>query len=166
MLAIETLETPIGRLAVATHEEAVLGVEFERPGPPFAPLRRRCPEEAWGPPERPSAAARALGAYFRDPDASFGELRLEMEGSGFERRVWAVLRSIPVGETVSYGWVARAVGEPGAAQAVGRANGRNPIPIIVPCHRVIGADGTLTGFGGGLHRKQWLLDHESGGRLL
>ena len=77
-----------------------------------------------------------------------------------------MLREVPCRETVSYGWMAKQIGDPEAAQAVGIALGRNPIPVIVPCHRVIGADGSLTGFGGGLERKQWLLDHEQGGRLL
>jgi O-6-methylguanine DNA methyltransferase len=82
-------------------------------------------------------------------------------GTDFELKVWEYLRSIPFGQTRSYGQQARAVGSPGAARAVGRANGRNNIAIVIPCHRVIGADGSLTGFGGGLDRKRWLLEHES-----
>lgn len=144
----------------------LLAVEFDKGGAPLGWLKRRLPEATFANALAPSRAGMALAAFFDDPDTAFAELTLEMHGSHFERRVWAALRSIPVGETVSYGWIARAVGEPEAAQAVGRANGKNPIPIIVPCHRVIGADGSLTGFGGGMERKQWLLDHESGGRLL
>jgi O-6-methylguanine DNA methyltransferase len=85
-----------------------------------------------------------------------------MRGTPFQLRVWAALDDIPFGETISYGELARRVGAPGAARAVGLANGRNPVPIVVPCHRVIGANGTLTGYGGGLDRKRWLLGLESG----
>ena len=87
-----------------------------------------------------------------------------MRGAPFELRVWAALRHIPPGRTVSYGEIARQIGAPGASRAVGMANGANPIAIIVPCHRVIGSNGTLTGYGGGLDRKAWLLDHERGQR--
>jgi methylated-DNA-[protein]-cysteine S-methyltransferase len=83
-----------------------------------------------------------------------------MEGTAFQRRVWRELTEIPYGETWSYGQLAKRIGNPNASRAVGLANGRNPIAVIVPCHRVIGADGSLTGFGGGLPRKQWLLWHE------
>jgi methylated-DNA-[protein]-cysteine S-methyltransferase len=82
------------------------------------------------------------------------------EGTSFQQRVWRALRSLPYGRTTTYGRVARRIRHPSAARAVGLANGRNPIPIIVPCHRVIGADGSLTGYGGGLDRKAWLLQHE------
>jgi methylated-DNA-[protein]-cysteine S-methyltransferase len=90
------------------------------------------------------------------------ELPFALKGNPFELRVWSALCEIPYGETASYGEIARALGEPRAARAVGAANGRNPIAVIVPCHRVIGADGTLTGYGGGLERKRLLLDLESG----
>jgi methylated-DNA-[protein]-cysteine S-methyltransferase len=87
-------------------------------------------------------------------------LPLRMQGTDFQRRVWRELTAIPYGETWSYGQLAKRIGSPNASRAVGLANGRNPIAVIVPCHRVIGADGSLTGFGGGLPRKQWLLTHE------
>jgi methylated-DNA-[protein]-cysteine S-methyltransferase len=85
-----------------------------------------------------------------------------MAGTPFQQRVWQELCEIPYGETISYGELARRVGKPGSARAVGLANGRNPVAIIVPCHRVIGSNGKLTGYGGGLDRKAWLLDHEAG----
>ena len=85
-----------------------------------------------------------------------------MRGTPFQRRVWAALRDIPYGETVSYGELAAALGRPTASRAVGLANGKNPISIIVPCHRVVGADGSMTGYGGGLERKRWLLSFENG----
>ena len=83
-----------------------------------------------------------------------------MRGAEFEKRVWAALRTIPPGQTTSYGAIAKGLGDAGAARAVGAANGANPVAIIVPCHRVIGSSGSLTGYGGGLKRKQWLIDHE------
>ena len=104
-------------------------------------------------------AVRQLGEYFAGERTAF-ELPLRPAGSSFELAVWDQLTRIPYGETRSYGYVAKAVGEPGGAQAVGAANGRNPLAIVVPCHRVIGADGSLVGFGGGLPRKRFLLDLE------
>ncbi len=105
------------------------------------------------------SVVRQLTEYFAGERTSF-DLPLRPHGSDFELAVWAQLRQIPYGETRSYGYVATAVGEPGGAQAVGAANGRNPLAIVVPCHRVIGADGSLVGFGGGLPRKRFLLDLE------
>ena len=107
-------------------------------------------------------AARAqLDAYFGGARTEF-DLPLGAAGTPFQRAVWDALRAIPYGETRSYGELAAAIGRPGASRAVGLANGRNPIAIVVPCHRVIGADGSLTGFGGGLPRKRFLLGLEAG----
>jgi methylated-DNA-[protein]-cysteine S-methyltransferase len=105
------------------------------------------------------SVVRQLGEYFAGERTAF-DLPLRPVGSDFELAVWDQLTRIPYGETRSYGFVARAVGEPGGAQAVGAANGRNPLAVVVPCHRVIGADGSLVGFGGGLPRKRFLLDLE------
>src|SRR5262249_44630128 len=107
-----------------------------------------------------SKMIRQLDAYFIGERKSF-DIPLNPAGTAFQRLVWAELRRIPWGKTVSYADIARAIGHPTSYRAVGAANGRNPIPIVVPCHRVIGADGSLTGFGGGLEIKQWLLQHES-----
>ena len=104
-----------------------------------------------------------LEAYFAGSRQAF-DVPLDLAGTEFQRSVWAGLLEIPYGETMSYGELARRVGRPGASRAVGLANGRNPVAIIVPCHRVIGANGTMTGYGGGLDRKVWLLDHERGRR--
>jgi methylated-DNA-[protein]-cysteine S-methyltransferase len=104
-----------------------------------------------------------LDAYFAGELCDF-ELPMNMHGTDFQRRVWAALCEIPYGETISYGELARWVGNPKASRAVGLANGRNPVAIVVPCHRVIGADGSLTGYGGGLDRKVWLLEHEAAHR--
>ena len=117
---------------------------------------------------RPFAAAREqLDAYFAGEREEF-DLPLALHGTDFQRRVWEELTRIPYGETISYSQLALRLGDPKLVRAVGLANGRNPISIIVPCHRVIGADGSLVGYGGGLERKQWLLEHEavtSGRRL-
>lgn len=106
-----------------------------------------------------AAAREQLGDYFAGRRRSF-DLPLAPAGTPFQRRVWEALRGLAFGETVSYAELARRAGAPGAARAIGAANGRNPIPVVVPCHRVIGADGTLTGFGGGVECKEWLLAHE------
>jgi methylated-DNA-[protein]-cysteine S-methyltransferase len=106
-------------------------------------------------------AARAwLDGYFAGESAEISGLSLEMRGAPFELRVWDALKKIPAGETTTYGAIARELGSPDASRAVGMANGANPIAIIVPCHRVIGSNGTLTGYGGGLETKSWLLNHE------
>ena len=112
-----------------------------------------------------AAAREQLDAYF-DMRLTRFDLPLEPRGTDFQRRVWESLRVIPFGETISYAELARRIDNPKAVRAVGAANGRNPLMIVVPCHRVIGADGSLTGFGGGIERKRWLLDHESRTRLL
>jgi methylated-DNA-[protein]-cysteine S-methyltransferase len=102
---------------------------------------------------------RQLEEYFAGSRREF-DLTLHLEGTPFQRRVWAALREIPYGATLSYGELARRIDKPKASRAVGLANGRNPISILVPCHRVIGTNGSLTGYGGGLDRKRWLLAHE------
>ena len=101
-----------------------------------------------------------LASYFAGTRADADAVPLDMRGAEFERRVWTALRTIPPGQTTTYGAIAKQVGSPAAARAVGMANGANPIAIIVPCHRVVGANGTLTGYGGGLDRKTWLINHE------
>ena len=105
-------------------------------------------------------AVKQVQAYFAGELRDF-DLSLVCQGTAFQRHVWDALRAIPYGETISYGELARRIGRPTASRAVGAANGCNPISIIVPCHRVIGANGTLTGYGGGLDRKRWLLEHET-----
>ena len=102
-----------------------------------------------------------LEEYFKGQRRKFN-VPLLLEGTAFQKAVWWQLKRIPFGQTASYGDVARAIGRPRAFRAVGNANNRNPVPLIIPCHRVIGSDGKLVGFGGGIWRKQWLLDHEKG----
>ncbi|MGW4159754.1 methylated-DNA--[protein]-cysteine S-methyltransferase [Streptomyces sp. NPDC004788] len=127
--------------------------------------RHRPPEETFGTPDpRPfTEAVRQLDAYFAGELTEF-DLPLKLVGTPFQLRVWEQLRLIPYGETRTYGELAEALGNPGASRAVGLANGKNPLTIIVPCHRVIGAGGNLTGYGGGLDRKKRLLAFEAGAR--
>lgn len=154
------LESPIGPLLLTCDGEALTGLHMQ--------LSRHPPQLAAAvenPDAPPFAAARAqLAEYFAGARRAF-DLPLKLEGTTFQRRVWQALRQIPFGATCSYRELAGRIGNPKAMRAVGLANGRNPIAIIVPCHRVIGADGSLTGFGGGLERKEWLLAHE-GARAL
>jgi methylated-DNA-[protein]-cysteine S-methyltransferase len=112
------------------------------------------------PARQPSPARRALEAYFDGELQSIDAVAVATGGTAFQRQVWAELRRIPVGETLSYGVLASRLGRPQAARAVGLANGSNPIGVVVPCHRVLGADASLTGYGGGIDRKRWLLTHE------
>ncbi|MGW1023762.1 methylated-DNA--[protein]-cysteine S-methyltransferase [Streptomyces sp. NPDC002577] len=130
--------------------------------------RHRPPEESFGDRDDTASAfaeiATQLKAYFAGELKEF-TLPLDLHGTPFQRTVWEQLREIPYGETRSYGELAQALGNPKASRAVGLANGRNPVGIIVPCHRVVGADGSLTGYGGGLERKQLLLDFERGAGL-
>ena len=143
-----TLKTPIGELVLTASDVALSGVYF--------PGKHKPRGKSNDVLER---ARQQLSEYFERARTSF-DLPLDAAGTAFERRVWQLLREIPYGTTTSYGDLARRLGEPKDARAVGAANGKNPIPIIVPCHRVIGANGDLTGFGGGLDRKRWLLEHE------
>ncbi|MBP6689750.1 MAG: methylated-DNA--[protein]-cysteine S-methyltransferase, partial [Hyphomonadaceae bacterium] len=110
-------------------------------------------------------ARRELDQYFAGKLTTF-KVKVDPQGTEFQRKAWAALQAIPYGETRSYAQQAKAIGSPKATRAIGAANGRNPIPVIIPCHRVIGANGSLTGFGGGMERKQILLELEQGGNLL
>ncbi|PYP56563.1 MAG: cysteine methyltransferase [Gemmatimonadetes bacterium] len=153
--------SPLGELVLTASDTALTGV--------FFPVQSyRSPEEQSGWVEDDgrgpagglfARARRQLTEYFDRTRTTF-DLPLDATGSPFERRVWDLLRTIPYGATTSYGELARRLGDPHATRAVGAANGKNPIPIIVPCHRVVGVRGELTGFGGGLDRKRWLLEHE------
>lgn len=109
----------------------------------------------------PAALADAIAAYFAGNLTALEGVATETNGTPFQRTTWAALRTIPPGETLSYGALAARIGSPKASRAVGLANGANPVAIVVPCHRVIGAGGSLTGFGGGIERKRWLLAHEA-----
>jgi methylated-DNA-[protein]-cysteine S-methyltransferase len=149
--------SPVGGLVLTSDGEALTGLHLPLSDGGFAPL----PGEGWRRADAPfRGAIEQLDAYFAGERSTF-ELPLQMAGTPFQRLAWYALLSIPYGTTISYAEQARRMGRAGASRAVGAANGRNPIAIIVPCHRVIGSGGTLTGYGGGLPLKQWLLDHES-----
>ncbi|MFF1463364.1 methylated-DNA--[protein]-cysteine S-methyltransferase [Streptomyces sp. NPDC058330] len=150
------VDSPYGPLTLVANDGVLAGLYMTE-------QRHRPPEETFGIPDPgPFAeAVRQLDAYFAGDLTDF-DLPLRLEGTPFQRTVWAELRRIPYGETRSYGELAERLGKPGASRAVGLANGKNPVGIIVPCHRVIGASGGLTGYGGGLERKQRLLAFERG----
>ena len=154
------VESPIGRLMLTTDGTALTGLYMNlyRNKPTKLPnLSDDWIQNATIDPL--PAAARQLKEYFAGQRRDF-DLPLRMAGTEFQQRVWRELTKIPFGETRSYGQLAKRLSNPNGSRAVGLANGRNPIAIIVPCHRVIGADGSLTGFGGGIERKEWLLSHE------
>jgi O-6-methylguanine DNA methyltransferase len=179
-LSCGTISTPVGDMLALASDEGLCALEFTGPkkrptrleGRPSARVGRlqilECRLQRHFPPheivDRETAiitrTRRWLAAYFAGTSAEIGDLPLDMRGGAFEKRVWKALTRIPPGETTSYGAIAKALGSAGASRAVGAANGANPIAIIVPCHRVIGASGSLVGYGGGLERKTWLLDHE------
>jgi methylated-DNA-[protein]-cysteine S-methyltransferase len=142
-------QSPIGTLEITGTEAGVVGIRFlnDMPAavPKIHPALATCVQQ--------------LDEYFEGNRREF-TVPLQLSGTGFQQRVWAELLKIPFGVTRSYLEVAEALGDRNAVRAVGLANGQNPIPIVVPCHRVIGSDGSLTGYGGGLWRKQWLLEHE------
>jgi methylated-DNA-[protein]-cysteine S-methyltransferase len=145
--------SPVDDLLLLSDGDALTTLQFARRG------GHRI-DAAWkGPDAVLRDAKRQLDAYFAGKRREFA-LPLRPEGTEFQQRVWAALRAIPHGVTKSYGQIAREVGNASASRAVGLANGANPIAVIVPCHRVIGADGSMTGFGGGIERKRWLLAHE------
>lgn len=149
------LESPIGELLLTGNGSSVSGIWMQSHKSEWKRAN------AWQRDDDAFAVVRAqLTEYFCGERSSF-ELALAPEGTDFQRKVWNALCEIPYGETISYGELARRIGQPSAARAVGLANGSNPLPIVVPCHRVIGADGSLTGFGGGIERKRWLLAHEA-----
>jgi methylated-DNA-[protein]-cysteine S-methyltransferase len=154
-LLYTTVDSPIGELLLLGDGRALRGLYMQ--GAP----RPKAIRPSW---TRAAAAfdtaTRQLEEYFAGERATF-DLPLAMDGGAFQRRVWQALLEIPYGETASYGEIAARIGAPDAARAVGLANGRYPISVVVPCHRVIGADGTLTGYGGGLERKRLLLDLEA-----
>jgi methylated-DNA-[protein]-cysteine S-methyltransferase len=150
-----TLCSPIGELLLVSDGEALVGLYLE------GDCRRPEPSALWRRDDDVvHAASDQLAAYFASELTTFA-LRLAPRGTAFQLRVWELLRRIPFGTTVSYGKLARRLGQPGASRAVGAANACNPISIIVPCHRVIGSDGALTGYAAGIERKKWLLDHEA-----
>jgi methylated-DNA-[protein]-cysteine S-methyltransferase len=159
---IETFATPTGTMLLVTDDEAqVRALDWED----FSSRMHQLLRVHYGsvrlePKGSASAARRAVEAYYDGELTAIDTLPVKTGGTTFQRSVWAALRMIPTGKTTTYGGIAVGLGRPKAMRAVGMANGANPISVVVPCHRVIGADATLTGYGGGLARKRWLLQHE------
>jgi methylated-DNA-[protein]-cysteine S-methyltransferase len=151
------IDSPLGPLLLTADDRGISGVIMD------ADIDEQIePSAGWTEnAARFEEARRQLGEYFAGQRTEF-DLPLSPTGTAFQREVWAALQTIPYGQVRSYGEIAAQIGRPGASRAVGLANGRNPIAVIVPCHRVIGASGALTGYGGGLHRKRLLLDLEAG----
>lgn len=160
---LDRIETPVGTVLLVTDADgAVRALDFVD----FEPRMMRLLARHYGqvdliPGTAPEPVRAAVLAYFAGNARALDALPVATGGTPFQREVWAALRAIPAGETRSYGQLATAIGRPKAVRAVGLANGSNPVGIIVPCHRVVGANGTLTGYAGGLERKRWLLAHEA-----
>ena len=161
MIDVRQIDSPIGPLTVAVRNARLCMVRF---GPDdraaAAMLRRWYPDEPLVRGAQSSALAARFGSYFAGDTEVLDGIAVDTNGTPFQRRVWEALRGVRAGTTVSYGEIARRIGAASAVRAVGAANGANPVAIVVPCHRVIGATGGLTGYGGGLDRKRWLLRHE------
>jgi methylated-DNA-[protein]-cysteine S-methyltransferase len=161
MIEMASYQSPVGPLTIAANRQRVCLLHF---GSDEAGMRHVV--SAWYPGQvvttgrDPGGAVSALKRYFKGELGSLDGVEVEMHGTAFQQSVWKTLRSIKPGTTASYSQVARRIGAASAVRAVGAANGANPVALIVPCHRVIGANGSLTGYGGGLDRKRWLLRHE------
>jgi methylated-DNA-[protein]-cysteine S-methyltransferase len=160
MIRWDTMSSPIGTLLLTGTQEGLTGVYMETGGAATAAVQSAVRDTT-----RFTEVKQQLKEYFDGTRRAF-DLTLLPEGTAFQKLVWDALRDIPYGTTISYQELANRIGAEKAVRAVGAANGANPIPIIIPCHRVIGADGSLTGYGGGIERKRWLLELESGQRPL
>ena len=161
-LTLDRIATPVGEVLLVTDGVgAVRALDFADYDDRMSRLlARHAPGAAVVEGRAPDRVRRAVEGWFGGDLTALDGLTVKTGGTAFQRTVWAALRDIPAGETRSYGQLAAAIGSPKAVRAAGLANGQNPIAVIVPCHRVIGANGTLTGYAGGLERKRWLLDHE------
>lgn len=161
-LILDRVATPVGEVLLVTDEAgAVRALDFaDYEARMTRLLARHAPGAVVMEGQAPGAVRRAVEAWFGGDLTALDALTVKTGGTAFQRTVWAALRTIPAGETRSYGQLAALIGSPRAVRAAGLANGQNPIAVIVPCHRVIGANGTLTGYAGGLERKRWLLNHE------
>ena len=160
MILIQTLDSPIGPLTAAERAGRVCLLHFGADSPAIdGKFEAWYPGEPRGRQPLPGVGD-VLQRYFAGDLSALDTVPVELNGTPFQKKVWQALRRIPCGATISYGELARRIGVAAAVRAVGAANGANPVAVIVPCHRVIGSNGSLTGYGGGLERKQWLLAHE------
>jgi methylated-DNA-[protein]-cysteine S-methyltransferase len=166
-LLVDRLDTPIGEmLIVADHDGNIRATAWtDREERMRRSLRLHYGETGFTlePRRNSHGLTEAIRSYFAGELKAIDNLPVETAGSPFQREVWRALREIPCGTTVSYGKLAERIGRPAAVRAVGLANGSNPVGVVVPCHRVIGSNGSLTGYGGGIERKRWLLEHEKQG---
>ena len=161
-LELGEIDTPLGTLRCARSSGRVVGLAFADRWPALErALARRLGEIELCATSGGDDLCARLGAYFDGDLSTLDGVEVELVGTAFQRRVWTALRSVPAGATISYGALARALGRATAVRAVGAANGANPVWLVVPCHRAIGSDGRLVGYGGGIERKRWLLAHES-----
>jgi len=162
-LRLERWESPVSPLLLVTDEKGVLrALDFaDHEARMRRLLRDHYQDYTLEDGAAPDALKKALDAYFTGSLDALADIETKTGGTPFQQEVWNALRAIPAATTISYGQLAANIGRPAASRAVGAANGSNPIAIVVPCHRVIGANGKLTGYGGGLPRKQWLLEHEA-----
>lgn len=154
-------DSPLGKIIVSVRDGRLCALSFaDHSAAQVRWLERRFGALSFRSATDPASAITALTAYFEGDLRALDGLDLDSGGTPFYARVWSELRKVPAGRTISYGQLAAAIGSPHAARAVGVANARNPIALVVPCHRTIGSDGRLVGYGGGLDRKRWLLEHE------
>lgn len=159
--------SPIGEIVVAAHEGRLCALGFAEQWPrKRAWLEKRFGQLEFREAADPAGAVASLRKYFAGDLEALAAVAVDTGGTPFQQRVWEELRKIPAGQTVSYADIAAAIGAPSAVRAVGAANGANPVALVLPCHRVIGSNGQLTGYGGGIERKRWLLRHESAQREL
>lgn len=155
------IETPLGTMLLLARDGALIGLEFDdQPERVARDLRLRFGSSERFPADNPNGFSDRIHAYFAGDVKAIEGIPTDGGGTAFQRRVWEELKRIPCGVTISYGTLAKRLGDANLTRAVGLANGRNPISVVVPCHRVIGADGSMTGYGGGIPRKEWLLRHE------
>ena len=158
-ILVDEIASPLGRIVIAARDGRLCALEFDR-GRVRRAMARRYPGARPRPSRDPFGISSRICAYLAGDLTALDQIAVDTGGTPFQRRVWRALRRIPAGRTESYGALARALRLGSAARAVGAANGSNPISIVVPCHRLIGGDASLTGYGGGLWRKRWLLRHE------
>ena len=155
------ISSPLGTVEMVIAGDSLEVLDFrDSNGRVDALIARCCPEGVRRADSDPSGIAGKIAAYFEGELDAIDDIDANPRGTPFQQAVWKALRTIPCGSTIAYRDLAERVGKPRARQAVGQANGRNPVAVVVPCHRVIGADGSLTGYGGGIERKEWLLRHE------
>lgn len=160
-LAFDRLDSPIGAIAVVARGGALCALDFDDCAERMQSiLQRRFGSVTLRRESDPCGFTTRVRAYMDGALDALDDIEVDTGGTAFQRDVWSALRQIPCGETTSYGAMAKSMGRPGAARAVGITNGRNPVALVLPCHRVIGADGSLTGYAGGIERKRWLLRHE------